>query len=166
MKLDELNSTKGTYVGVRFSEKTLDILEQYNKDNGIPNPLKRNKMHATVLYSRKYCPAYGAPGKYSEPVLARTDNFEVFTSTSSDGEVSRCLVVKLDCQYLQLRHSTLMHIHSATYDHPHYTPHITLSYNIGDLDISTLPELSVDVEIVEEYGMDLDLDWAKKRGTS
>lgn len=162
MKLDELNLSKGTYVGVRFSRKTLDLLEQYNKDNNIPNALKPAKMHSTVLYSRKFCPNYIAPGILNAPVIARPGKFDVFTSTSSDGTVSRCLVVKIDSPYLQLRHTTLMHEHSATFDYPVYTPHITLSYDIGDMDISALPPLYGDIEIVEEYGMDLDLDWAAK----
>ena len=162
MKLDEINSNKGTYVGVRFSSDTMDILEQYNKENSIPNPLKRSKMHSTILYSRKHCPNYIAPGILQQPEIARAGKFDVFTSTASDGTVSRCLVVKLNSPYLQLRHTTLMHEHSATFDYPTYTPHITLSYDIGDMDITNLPPLYGDLEIVEEYGMDLDLDWAVK----
>jgi 2'-5' RNA ligase len=57
--------------------------------------------------------------------------------------------------------------HDATYDFPEYKPHITLSYDIGDLDEKNLPDIGKYVDeigIDEEYGEDLDLNWAKNKG--
>jgi len=48
--------------------------------------------------------------------------------------------------------------HGATHDFDSFKPHVTLSYNIGDLDISTLNPSDIgDINIVSEFGEDLDL---------
>jgi hypothetical protein len=57
--------------------------------------------------------------------------------------------------------------HKATYDFPKYEPHITLSYDIGDMDIKKLPNMFDTVpfiNITTEYSEDLDLSWSQNNG--
>jgi hypothetical protein len=166
MKLHEVANKKGTYAGVRFSEKTTEALQKYIKDNNIPNGLASNKMHTTLLYSRKFLPDYTAPGVYDAPMVGKLGDFDVWKSNNEDGdEQTNCLIVEYDCPELNNRHEYLMRVHGATFDYPHYKTHITLSYNIGDLDIEKLPDIKKvipQVEIVSEYQEELNLNWAKE----
>lgn len=172
MKLYELMETKsderGTYSAVKFDKSTVDSLQDYIKENDIPNPIAASKMHTTVLYSRKYCPDYKPQGEISPPWIGTPDGLEVWETKGKlrDEPTKRCLVLKFKCDKLSQRHKDLMKEHDATYDFPDYKPHITLSYDIGDMDEKELPDVSKflsKIKIVSEYGEDLDLDWADKK---
>lgn len=170
MKITELfeeEQQKGTYAAVKFSQKTIDQIAQYIKENDIPNGTPPDKLHCTVLYSRKYCPDYEPQGKIDPPMIGECGKLEVWESKGKlrDKPPTRCLVLKFSCPELVERHNELMDDHGATYDFPEYKTHITLSYDIGDMDESDLPDpcdTIKTIEIVKEYGEDLDLDWASK----
>lgn len=156
----------GTYAAVKFDHETTLSLSEYIKDNNIPNGVPESKMHCTVLYSRKHCPKYKPQGKIDPPWNGTPDKLEVWESRGKlrDEDPKRCLVLKFKCEKLNQRHNTLMKEHNATYDFPEYKTHVTLSYDIGDLDETKLPSITEwlgDLVIVEEYGENLDLDWSK-----
>ena len=158
--LQEQKETKGTYAAVSFNDTTVDALQKYIKDNDIPNGTPAGKMHCTLLYSRKHCPNYKPAGKISPSWTGKPVGLEVWESQSK----SRCLVLKFDCDELHKRHKLLMKEHDATYDFPEYKTHVTLSYDIGEMDEKELPDITKAIDeltIVDEYGEDLDLDWAK-----
>lgn len=166
MKLHELKEalkTKGTYAGIRFSENTKNSIEAYMRETRIPNMLDKEKLHSTLLYSRKHCPDYQPNEKLS--LTGKPDGFVVWNTQApegSDRDTTRCLVLKYECPELVDRHFQLRHEHGATHDFPDYTPHITLSYDIGDMDVDQLPDISKflsQIELAHEYQEDLDLDW-------
>ena len=161
----EATDKLGTYAGVRFSTASINNVETYIKNNKIPNPVAGPKMHTTLLYSRKHCPKFEATEKYENPMVGKPTEFDVWESQpdeDNDGKTARCLVLEYDCEELDQRHENLMGQHDATYDFPEYKTHITLSYDIGDMDIKDLPKFTDDLEIVGEYGEDLNTDWAKE----
>lgn len=175
MKLFELMETspdsstdkRGTYAAVKFSEATIDAVLKYIKDNEIPNSVAGSKLHTTLLYSRKYCPDYKAQGEINPPWIGVPQGFDVWQTQGKlrNEPKKNCLVVKFKCPELTARHKELMKEHDASYDFPDYTPHITLSYDIGDMNPDDLPDVKEaigDIEIVTEYGEDLDLNWADK----
>lgn len=172
MKVQDLleqEQPKGTYAAVKFDKATTDAVAKYIADNNLPNGLNPDKMHCTVLYSRKYCPDYEPLGKIDPPWKGTPTKLEVWESRGKgrDEEPTRCLVMKFECDQLNKRHEELMKEHDATYDFPEYKTHITLSYDIGDMDETELPDIKDTVEeikIVEEYGEELNLDWAKTKG--
>lgn len=169
MKLMEITQQKGTYAGVRFSSKTKKLIKQYCDENNIPKAISPDKMHTTVLYSRKYLPDYEAAGNYPKPLIGTPTSFDVWKSNNEDGSSANCLVIEYDCPELTKRHDDLMEEHGATYDYDNYKTHITLSYDIGDMDIKDLPDFKKTVptiEIVSEYQEELDLSWAKNKGTT
>lgn len=162
MKLTELKQQKGTYAAVKFSDQTKGNIADYMAANDIPNPLPIDKMHTTLLYSRKYLPDYEPAGKYSNPMVGTPEQFEVWESSpDEDGNRSMCLVLKFKCPELEARHEHLMKEHGATYDYDEYKTHITFSYNVGDMKVDNLPKFESDIEVVSEYGEDLNLSWAK-----
>lgn len=160
MKVNELieGIQKGTYAGVRFSKPTVKMLKNLIEKYNIPNPIPSNKLHTTLLYSRKYLPKYTPKGKIDPPMLGKFTGFDIW---ESDKDNTRCLVMEYSCPNLKSRHKELMKEHDATYDFPVYKPHVTLSYDIGDAN-PDLPVTVDDLEIVNEYGEDLNLDWAEE----
>lgn len=166
MKLRELMEamSKGTYAGVYFDEDTKAAVKQYIEYNNIPKPVNVDKLHTTLLFSRKYLPDYEPDGIYNNPLVGTPTELVVWeTQRDEDKEPTNCLVLKYDCAKLVDRHKSLMKEHEATFDYPEFTPHITLSYDIGDMEIGDMSDITDVIKhiiIVEEYSEDLKLDWA------
>lgn len=156
MKLSEItqneNNLPGSYAGVRFDKRTVKALEKYINDNEIPNP--NDNWHTTLLYSRKHLPHYQPQEKYKPALTGVPQALEVWPTQSG----KNCLVINYSCPPLYQRHHKLMAQHGATYDFDEYKPHVTLSYDIGDMDIDKLPAFKRKLKIVGEYYEDLDSD--------
>ena len=168
MKLDEIGinetvDSKGTYAGVRFNKDTINRIKSFISDNEIPQPVPDEKLHSTLLYSQKHLPNYEARGDYKFPLKGTPTEFDLWESQpDEEGNKSNCLILEYDCDPLVERHKSLMNEHEATFDFDEFKPHITFSYNVGDLDLSNLNPSDVGpINIVSEYQEDLDIDWAK-----
>ena len=169
MTLTELNKAtgNGTYAGVTFSKKTLQEVKKYGKENQIPNLLSSSKTHSTLLYSRKHCPNYKPAGEINPAWIGTPTHLEVWPSQPDDnGNSVNCLVLRYKCSELESRHKTLMDTHNATFDFDSYNPHITISYDVGDLDLDSLTDIKTNlktIEIINEYGESLNLSWANEK---
>jgi len=165
MKLSDLHSNSetvlegaderenGTYVAVNFSKESRKALSKSLKDMGIPNRHPSEKYHCTIMYSsnplHEWEEANQEPIELDPPHKFNITGFEIF-KTMSD---TNALVVRGECDYLNERHQMLVDEHGAKCTHDEYKPHVTVSYDCGDidvedLDISVLPEY---LEIEEEY---------------
>jgi hypothetical protein len=153
MRLYEVENTKGSYAAVKFSPETVKALEAYQFDNNIPNPLAADEFHSTVMFSRKYIPEF----ELLDHVPDWEGIFTKFGIFDSDGD--NALVLKYDCHELSERFDEIIKKYDATWDHPSFIPHITLSYNVEDLDPSSLPKFEEPIIIVSEFADDLDLGW-------
>ena len=172
MRISELlekRQKSGTYAGVRFSPSTNKLIHKFVNTYSIPNAVKPNKLHTTVLLSRKPCPNYKPLGKLLPPMYGEAEEFVVWPTRGENGPPSKCLVLKYKCPELSDRHTSLMKQHEATYDYDEYVPHVTLSYDIGDdFDIASLNKANIlnslnKLEIAEEYYEPLDEGgWADK----
>ena len=160
MKIQEVEGKKGTYAGVKFSDDTVDALIAYCRDNMITNALGAKDFHSTLLYSRKHLPDYEPAGELPEPYIGTPKEFDVWPSPPNafKEKETNCLILKYDCEELVDRFNFLMDEHDATFDYDEYTPHVTLSYDAGDLDASTLPAFTGQLEIVSEYEEEEDWD--------
>ncbi|MFP9202289.1 hypothetical protein ACLI2R_14165 [Enterococcus faecalis] len=139
----------GLYVAAKFSELTLDALEELQRSLRVPNPVPREKIHSTICYSRVNVPY--VPSSVSFEV-ASSGHLEVWKT--QDGST---LVLVLDSEYLRCRHMYARAL-GATHDFDDYTPHITLSYNVGPLSFSG--DVQIPVVLDREYKEPLKLDWA------
>lgn len=153
---EQTEDKQGTYCGARFGKKSQEALAKYCEDNGIPNAVPMNKLHVTILYSRKFLPDFVPAGYYAVPHSAEPVSLEVWPSQSG----AKCLVLKLDCPSLTKRHKALMKQHKATFDYPEYKTHVTLSYDIGDMSIDKLQAPTAMLYLEREYKEVLDLNWA------
>jgi hypothetical protein len=120
------------YVSVKPDENSKRMLMAIQNQGNVPNPCSPDKFHTTLIYSTKPC---------SWP---RINHTKVFQGRFLDWHVfntqdnKNCLVLKVDSPQLEERHKELMAEMGASYDFDKYIPHITLSYDIGDYDISQL----------------------------
>lgn len=159
MRLYEVENSKGSYAAVKFSPETVKALEAFQYDNKIPNPLPADEFHSTVMFSRKYIPEFVV----LDTIPEWGGEFTKWGIFPSDNE--NALVLKYECHELKDRFHEIMSEYDATWDHESFIPHITLSYNVGDLDISKLPKYDGPIVIVSEHADDLDLstNWADER---
>lgn len=150
---EKMSVAAGTFAKVGFDDHAQSIIDTYIKANNIPNPVAGHDLHTTLLYSRRKCEGYcGDPdAKYK----ANISGLEVWPSP----KYGRVLVAKLHAPDLVARHKHLMDKHDATYDHAEYNPHVTLSYDIGDMDHTKLPPFEGQLNMTGETHKDLDLDW-------
>lgn len=144
------DTSSGLYVAAKFSDLTLDKIEELQRDLKVPNPVPRHKIHSTICYSRVNIPYVTASGSFE---VASSGRLEVW-----DTQDGRVLVLVLDSDYLTFRHNYARAI-GATHDFPDYTPHITLSYNVGPLVFTG--NVQVPVVLDREYKEPLKLDWAE-----
>ena len=162
-KKDEPEEKPGTYAGVHFDDDTVKRIKAFSIDNEIPDRLESRKIHSTLLYSKKQLPNFKALGDLDEPLVGKPSGFDVWESQpDDDGNKSNCLILQFDCPELVSRHNDLMTQHDAEYDFDEFKPHVTLSYNIGDFDVSKLNAEDIgDINIATEYQEELNIGWAK-----
>lgn len=144
------------YGAVRFCERTTDSVFSWIDSNNIPNPVNRTDLHCTVLYSETPCPTYVPRGLLLPQWVASPLSLEAWPTRIRllNGMPTRCLVLLVDSEDINNHHSTLRRLHSTRHDFPTFQPHVTLSYDIGELDISRLGPVSTigTMVAVEEYG--------------
>lgn len=155
--LTEKYGSTGTYAAMKFDEESQHRIAAYITEHGIPNPVPTDKLHVTLLYSRKECVGYQGKGILDEPMVVRVCGFDMWPN--QDGEMA--LVAELDSPDLYERHKYLMMAYGATYDFPEYKPHVTLSYNANGFH-GVLPLLPFTLKLNEEYSEQLNLKWAKE----
>lgn len=128
----------GTYAAVTFDHTTRKSIYRYCSLADIPNTVRPDKLHATLLYSDTDLPLFEPNEQYRYPLVAYPVGLSIW-DTSDEGRPTKCLVVLLDCDRLIERHELLIAEHGARYPHPTYQPHMTLSYDVGDLEMEGLP---------------------------
>ena len=152
----------GRYIGLHFSPETKEQIKRIIHDEALPEPTPLEKLHTTITYSKNNpVKDYSVAGKLEEPINACIDSFDVFPT--QDG--NNCLVAKLDCPDCVERHNRTREL-GASYDYDEYIPHITLSYNVGDISPDALDQLTkkykgCPIVADEEYDEPLNDDWAK-----
>lgn len=151
-----METQRGVYVALRVLGAANACLDTFMAENNIPivGTEKEPRRHVTVIYSRTYAAVEPVRTKLYQAYGA---GFELFHT--QDGK--NCLVLLLDAPAVAKRHEELMQQHSLTYDFPEYRPHITLSYDAGDLDVASLKFPDFCCVLGDEYVEDLDLGWEK-----
>lgn len=164
---EEYGIDGGRYVGMHFTPETKEMLKKIIHDEKIPTAVPDEKMHSTIVYSRDNpVKDYEVSGKLEEPIEAKINSFDVFQSQ----EGKNCLVAKLHAPDLEDRHNKAKEL-GASYDYDEYIPHVTLSYDVGDVDDSFIDNLNkkykgYQIFADEEYDEPLDNTWVKNNATS
>lgn len=158
MKLNEIvKQANGTYVGVKLDKESCKRIKELCKIIDVPNRVTTEKLHSTIIYSRKHVPELKAD-LTNYPIKAKAKEFHIFNA--QDGK--KALVLKLDCPALVDRHNHIMSEYGTTYDFPEYIPHVTISYDCGDFLPSDFDGELPEITFTSEYVEDLVLDWQNK----
>lgn len=152
----------GRYIGMHFTPETQKHLKDIVDNESLPKPTPPEKLHSTIAYSKDNpISDYTVDGKLEEPIECEIDSFDIFPS--QDG--TNCLVVKLKAPDLINKHNITRKL-GASYDYDEYIPHVTLSYDAGDISSERLEDLNkkyrgTKIYADEEYDEPLKNNWAK-----
>jgi hypothetical protein len=103
--------------------------------NKIPNPVKQEDLHTTVLFSRNILDKAHHINVSKAQLEGREWRFSPL-KFDIFGTDTAILVLRIDAPEIQFLHDQLINV-GGTHDFPTYDPHITLSYNVPkNLDIS------------------------------
>lgn len=147
------NYSNGVYCSAKPTQSTTDALRSFCAVYDIPNPVPANEMHATIIYSEKGSPNFEFQESYSKDIKAKFAGYELF------GEDKNVLVVKMTSPELHSRHNEMMDEFDLSYNFDEYRPHITLSYDAADFDLSKLDPYHGDLMFKGEEANELDKDW-------
>ncbi|QBX32824.1 hypothetical protein Asfd1_198 [Aeromonas phage Asfd_1] len=136
----------GTYVACKFGEETLDAIQKIQEELRVPNPVPRDELHSTIIYSTVNVPFI--PDDSPEH-LASSAYLRVFETPEKN-----VLVLAYESEYMQKRHyyGSLL---GATYDFDEFIPHITIAKDIGVLEYEGTYEFPIVTS--HEYVEDLDV---------
>ncbi|BES53075.1 hypothetical protein [Aeromonas phage phiWae14] len=149
-------SERGTYVAVNYKPRTAMAIVRRCREMGIPNLVPYDKLHTTLIYSRKYLPDFKASGTIHRE-LQGCFIPDIFVTQSG----KRAMVLKLTDPWFGARHKEIREKHGATHDYPDYHAHITVSYDVGpDFVLPKSFTLDKRPVILDEYTEDLDFDWS------
>ena len=152
---EKKEDSRGVYVAVKYNQSTGDDLLDFIKKYNIPSTLKAEDFHTTLIYSRKWDDIQDLNNNMEDfEIVAYPKELHVFETFNK----KRALVIKLDCPYLEERHKYLMKRYGLTYDYDEYIPHITLSYDIGNMEIPRNVKFPKFFRIQTEYQEDLNLE--------
>ena len=149
--MEKLHS-KGVYVSVKLTEESKKPFNDYLKKN-LPDYNHTPDPHLTLIYSKKEFNGEVATKDYI--VEAKFKSFSVF------GKEEKALVAELTSKELTDRNKELVDEYDFISDFDPYKPHITLAYDVGDFDVSTLPPINMTFKFDSETSSELNLDWNK-----
>lgn len=150
--LDFLN---GVYCFSELHPKSANDILNFCKENKIQNHLGLNELHCTVIYDNMPHMNFTSCGIYPEPIECEVLGFELFNENNA-------LVLKLNSKDLISRHNELVSKHNIQYEFKEYIPHITLSYDVGDIDISKLKFKNKSIFLIKEHLKEINSQKLKK----
>lgn len=145
----------GTYVAMKPSSDSAAAIVQFCNEHGINEPIPASMLHTTILYSRKECKNIRSLGNIFIPLIAQPLNFDIWQDRSTPD--TNMLVLILSCEDMVTRHNFLRLLHNATHDYDNFIPHITLSYDAGNILIDNLPKFNQPIIFDFEYSEPLQL---------
>lgn len=165
MKLTDfkIRAPRGTYYGARPTKDTSESILDFMSDNKIPNPIAKDLLHCTVIYSRVWCGA-NTLGDLDPHWEGHFEAYNVWpTSPKPEQEPTSCLTLGFVCPEMHERHHSLRR-EGATHDFADFKPHMTLSYDVGtDYDHILLPHYLGPLRFHQEYSEPLNLEFVKTK---
>ena len=121
----------GLFIGLELSQKDLENIKIFQETIQLKNPVKPEEIHCTLF--------------------ATTDNLNYISSTQLPTEVESltlgkiktqsgvdCLVIYIESEVLKSQHEFIKTNFKVKPFYNQFIPHVTLSYDCGDLDISNI----------------------------
>lgn len=133
-----MTTCKGTYISVFLDEETILNILKYIELANIPNPVIPDYIHCTLLCTESeiidHIPIYN----YPTPLVGIPMGLRVWKTRSG----LNCLVLVFNCTELEDRHNELIVQQQLNHCFPDYISHVTLSYDVGDIELTELPTIT------------------------
>jgi hypothetical protein len=140
----------GTYCAATYNDATSRSLEAWLLSNLIPNPVKADKIHSTIIYSRALI---------TETAWLSNFNYQcIFWPMSIDLIEGNILRLLINAPELHEIHYGLLSV-GGTHPFDEFVPHITLSYDVGDFDCSNLKVPEIPLLVGKIYTEPLNVNW-------
>jgi hypothetical protein len=140
----------GVYISVKLSEETEKAVNEY-QEKYLKGQKINEELHCTLIYSKKpyvdeiEAMEYTAVGTFKE--------FNLF------GPEEDTLVVEINSQDLTRRNTELVEEYRFISDFGEYKSHVTLSYDIENIDLNSLPPMDFAFTFINEAVEPLKLNW-------
>jgi hypothetical protein len=120
---EQLEHSTGTYFSIEPSIQSKMLIHAVMTEYGIKNQIPLNKLHTTIIYSKKPCPdmRYYQP---KLPVWGVANRFELFGTKVG----TKCLVLLVSSPEIEELYNKLQQYEPTT-DFPNYRAHMSLSYD-------------------------------------
>jgi len=139
---------------VRRNLKNADQLHAWAKDAGIPNLVPPEEMHVTQVYSR--APVILAP--LTNEVTAHGGDRHIAPLGDQGAVVMHFKSDELQRRWDESRAA------GASWDYAGYKPHVSLSYDAGGKDVSTIKAPDFPLQFGPEIHEPLNENWAEDKG--
>lgn len=126
-------------------------LVEWAKANGFRTTLPTDDMHATVAFSRAPIDWNSAPTDPIKSIMAEG-------GARALARFGQAVVLKFDCPHLATRNEEFGDA-GASWDHPSYQPHVTLSYDADDLDLDAIEPYTGPLDFGPEVWGEVKEDW-------
>ncbi len=127
------------------------------KDHGFATTLQPGDLHVTVTFSRRAVDwrKFGRPDEQGIVAAGGPRHLHAF------GDDKDAIVLAFDCERLSARHEWMM-ARGASWDHPQYQPHVTITWNVGDFDWQNVEPYAGPIILGPEVYESVKEDWKEK----
>jgi hypothetical protein len=148
---DSSNDSSGTYVSMKVKNK--EELHDWFYTQNI-DVVPEDELHCTISYSRTVFEH--TPSDTTEVIITPEQLLNI-TPLGDEGAI----VLKFNSAEMQDKFNQCMD-EGATYDYDTYIPHITITINGKEVDLSNIELPIFDIILFNETTEPLDLDWKAK----
>lgn len=148
-------SEQGLYVRRNLTPDSAAAFAAWAKSQGFTNLVPENELHATIVYSR--APVWFRPKGGN---LAASNGGRFVTPLGNKGAIVLHFVAPdLEERWKEARQM------GASWDHgDSYSPHVTITYDAGDIDLSKVMPFDGDLVFGPEIHEPLNERWAEEKG--
>lgn len=134
-------------------------LVEWAKRNGFKSTLKASDMHVTIAYSKAPVDWIKAGNEWS-----RNDDGRLTVAAGGPRVVEPlgpkgAVVLHFASNDLVWRHEDIKRRTGASWDYEGYQPHVTITYEPGDVDLSKVKPFTGKIELGEEVFEEIDPNW-------
>lgn len=172
-KAKEEKLSEGTYVGVNYTQASVDELQYITKLLGLEKDFD-DQYHTTIAYSKRMFTFFpytcGSKRRKVKFVPGNMNKVKIKDIGHFNTPEGKNLHIVLDAPFCDMEHKRTLRA-GAQYDHDKYIPHITLMYNCKDFDINTFKKenaetyhkiIGTHLVLKDEYVEKLDPNWTNK----
>jgi hypothetical protein len=155
-----INDLKPRTLYVRRDVLNADAIVKWAKKAGFKTTLPADDMHVTLAFSKSPVDWMKAGdnwgGEQDGKLKVRPGGVRVLEKF---GDGAGCIVLAFSCSELTWRHEQIKRDAGASWDYPDYNPHITITYDVGDLDWQKVEPYRGPIVLGPEIFEEIDEDW-------